>query len=130
MDYRPLVEGRIVNFWDKKNHETSWDKKITQPLGTKKYHATSWDKKILQPLGTKKKLCNFLGQINHKLQISTKVQKFNKRNLDVTIFGMLFVVCCSSQQCLQRVLTASSYYKSFSFNSLLTPDQTREGQRD
>ena len=29
--------------------------------------------------------------IIEKLQISTKVQKFNKRNLDVTLFGVLFV---------------------------------------
>ena len=46
-----------------KNQATSWDKKVTQPLGTNKYHATSggkksrnlWDEKILQPVGTTKK---------------------------------------------------------------------------
>ena len=53
-----------------------------------------------------------------KLQISTKAkQQFNNKNLDITIFGVLFVHCL-----LQRTITASSYYKSFPCNNLLTPD--------
>ena len=41
----------------------------------------------------------------------------------------LFVVYLS-QRCLQRAITASSYYKSFPCNTLFTPAQTRKGQRD
>ena len=55
-----------------RNHATSQDHKIMQPLKTKKIkqrnetkkkHITFWDKKIMQPLGTKKSR-NFLGQKN------------------------------------------------------------------
>ena len=67
--------------------------------------------------------------LTHLLSTPITTQ-FNKRNLDVSIFGVLFVVrclfvVCSSQRCLQRAITASSYYKSFPCNDLLTPDQTR-----
>ena len=34
------------------------------------------------------------------------------------------------RRCLQQAVTASSYYKSFPCNNLLTSDQTRKGQRD
>ena len=33
---------------DQKNHTTSQDKKMTQPIGTTKNHATSWGKNVLK----------------------------------------------------------------------------------
>ena len=65
-----------------KNHASSWDKKITQPLGTEKITEniekitqSLWSKKITQPLGTKvitqplktKKITLSLGPIASKL---------------------------------------------------------------
>ena len=43
-----------------------------------------------------------------KLQISTKVQKFNKINLDVTIIGVLFVVCFPFFVCRKGVSNGQS----------------------
>ena len=50
------TKKKLRNLLKQKNDATSWDKnkitqplgtqKITQPLGTKKNHTTSWDKKM------------------------------------------------------------------------------------
>ena len=75
---------KLRNLLGQKNHATSRDQKIVQPLGTKqsrnilgqrksrnllrqKNDTTLRDKKITQPLGTKKRLHNLSGQKNHPL---------------------------------------------------------------
>ena len=45
----------------KESPVTSWNKKKSGNLSGQKNHVTSWDKKITQPLGTKKS-CNLWGQ--------------------------------------------------------------------
>ena len=53
---QPLgTNKKSSNLSEQKNHATSWDKKITKPLGTKS-HAISGDNKSMQPLGIKKKI--------------------------------------------------------------------------
>ena len=65
----------------KKSRNLQGRKKITQPLGTKKNHATSWDKnhatsqdkKITQPLGTKKIMQPLGIKKNHAISQDKKV---------------------------------------------------------
>ena len=73
-----------------------------------------------------KNVCVGVKSLIDKLQISTKVQQ--KKSGCHYIWGVVGgngIVCF-----LQRAITTSSYFKSFPCNNLLTPDQTRKGQRD
>ena len=56
-----------------------------------------------------------------KLQISTK-------EIWMSLFLGPLIVVWSAQRSWQRAITASSYYKSYPCNNLLTPDQTRPDQ--
>ena len=51
-------------------------KKSRNLSGQKKNHATSWDKKIMQPHG-KKLSCNLLGQKNHAASQDNKKKSHN-----------------------------------------------------
>ena len=69
-----LGQKKLRNLSGQKNHATSQDKKIPQPLGTKKNHTTSRDKKLCNLPGPKK-IRNLSGQLKICILLNKKLMQ-------------------------------------------------------